>query len=101
MSLPEYQRIANHMITVVEAQGLENHGKCEYGDATVYVRDEDAPSIKVSTLVHELAHVMYQARGLSEKDGGMDMEEVVNFCEGFVVDLYANNNPDWMEGLGE
>ena len=99
MSLPEYQRIANHMVTVVEAQGLENHGKCEYGDATVYVRAEDAPAIKISTLVHELAHFRYRAMGLNGE--GMDEEAVINFCEGFFVDMHANNDLGYLGGLGE
>jgi hypothetical protein len=100
MSLPEYQRIANHMITVVEAKGLENHGKCEYGEAAVYVRAEDAPSIKISTLVHELAHMRYRAMGLNSEDDGME-EKFVNFAETFFVDMHANNDLGWMKGLGE
>ena len=95
MSLPEYQLVDRVMVRVVVSEGMDDHGKCEYGQMAVFINADDDPQVQVSTLLHELAHIGHSVYGLN---GESDEERVVNFVEWFTGNLIRDNDLSWLRG---
>ena len=72
-------------VKVIYTAAIEEQGRCDYQQGTIFINDNNCREVQDSTLLHELAHFRFAALGLKAED--MDEEAICNFCEGFARNI--------------
>lgn len=83
--IPKTFKCAGVQVRIKQSKDISDHGRCEYGQRTVYLNGNDDPLIQWRTMFHELVHFSFGANALKADE--MDEEAIANWAEGFVIEV--------------